>query len=141
MNYQWQALIDASDREIFTSLTCCYSDKHGRRKGVVSTELIGERAQIVLDEVRNLSLFTRTQCLVHIGTFWAFFFLCLRCLEDLLCADIDFDLPNAGQYFRSVMEGFEKDDYETVVFNVSSVFTLTYYWNLDHASPWLFYIV
>lgn len=80
-----KALIDASDREIFTSLTCCYSDKHGRRKGVVSTELIGERAQIVLDEVRNLSLFTRTQCLVHIG-----------------------------QYFRSVMEGFEKDDYETV---------------------------
>ena len=55
------------------------------------------------------------------------FFVCLRCLEDLLCADIDFDLPNAGQYFRSVMEGFEKDDYETVVFNVSSVFTLTYY--------------
>ncbi|CAD6205427.1 unnamed protein product [Miscanthus lutarioriparius] len=80
-----KALIDASDREIFTSLTCCYSDKHGKGKGVVSTQLIGERAQIVLDEVRNLSLFTCTQCLVHIG-----------------------------QYFRSVMEGFEKDDYETV---------------------------
>ncbi|ONM05443.1 DNA-directed RNA polymerase I subunit 2 [Zea mays] len=80
-----KALIDASDREIFTSLTCCYSDKHGRGKGVVSTQLIGERAQIVLDEVRNLSILTRTQCLVHIG-----------------------------QYFRSVMEGFENDDYITV---------------------------
>lgn len=80
-----KALIDASDREIFTSLTCCYSDKHGRGKGVVSTQLIGERAQIVLDEVRNLSILTRTQCLVHIG-----------------------------QYFRSVMEGFENDDYRTV---------------------------
>ncbi|KAL6883540.1 hypothetical protein ACP4OV_010954 [Aristida adscensionis] len=62
-----KALIDTSDREIFTSLTCSYSDKYGRRKGVVSTQLIGERAQIILDE-----------------------------------------------YFRSVMEGFEKDDYETV---------------------------
>ncbi|XP_062205028.1 DNA-directed RNA polymerase I subunit 2 [Phragmites australis] len=80
-----KALIDTSDREIFTSLTCCYSDKYGRGKGVVSTQLIGERAQIILDEVRDLSLFTRTQCLMHIG-----------------------------QYFRSVMEGFEKDDYETV---------------------------
>lgn len=80
-----KALIDTSDREIFTSLTCCYSDKYERGKGVVSTQLIGERAQIILDEVRDLSLVTRMQCLVHIG-----------------------------QYFRSVMEGFEKDDYETV---------------------------
>lgn len=65
-----QALIDTSDREIFASLTCCYSDKRERGKGVVSTQLIGERTQIILDEVRALSLFTRTQCLVHIGTFW-----------------------------------------------------------------------
>ncbi|OEL31517.1 DNA-directed RNA polymerase I subunit 2, partial [Dichanthelium oligosanthes] len=80
-----KALIDTSDREIFTSLTCCYSDKYGRGKGVVSTQLIGERAQIILDEVRDLSLLTRMQCLVHIG-----------------------------KYFRSVMEGFENYDYETV---------------------------
>lgn len=80
-----KALIDTSDREIFTSLTCSYSDKYGRGKGVVSTQLIGERAQIILDEARNLSLLTRAQCLVHIG-----------------------------QYFRSVMEGFEKHDYEAV---------------------------
>ncbi|KAJ1294990.1 hypothetical protein BS78_01G188700 [Paspalum vaginatum] len=80
-----KALIDTSDREIFTSLMCCYSDKYGRGKGVVSTQLISERAEIILDEVRNLSLLTRTQCLVHIG-----------------------------QYFRSVMEGFEKHDYEAV---------------------------
>nr|CAB3499265.1 unnamed protein product [Digitaria exilis] len=80
-----KALIDTSDREIFTSLTCCYSDKYDRGKGVVSTQLIGERAQIILDEVRNLSLLTRMQCLAHIG-----------------------------KYFRSVMEGFENYDYETV---------------------------
>jgi DNA-directed RNA polymerase I subunit RPA2 len=65
-----QALVDTSDREIYASLTCCYSDKHGKEKGVVSTQLIGERAQIILDEVRALSLLTRKQCLVHIGTFW-----------------------------------------------------------------------
>ncbi|KAL5224278.1 hypothetical protein ABZP36_010917 [Zizania latifolia] len=80
-----KALIDTSDREIFTSLTCCYSDHYERGKGVVSTQLIGERAQIILDEVRDLSLLTRRECLLHIG-----------------------------QYFRSVMEGFEKDDFETV---------------------------
>ncbi|KAG2537245.1 hypothetical protein PVAP13_9NG147800 [Panicum virgatum] len=80
-----KALIDTSDREIFTSLTCCYSDKYGRGKGVVSTQLIGERAQIILDEVRDLSLLTHMQCLMHIG-----------------------------KYFRSVMEGFEHNDYETV---------------------------
>uniref|UniRef100_A0A0E0BC71 DNA-directed RNA polymerase n=1 Tax=Oryza glumipatula TaxID=40148 RepID=A0A0E0BC71_9ORYZ len=80
-----KALIDTSDREIFTSLTCCYSDHYERGKGVVSTQLIGERAQIILDEVRDLSLFTRTECLLHLG-----------------------------KYFRSVMEGFEKDDFETV---------------------------
>ncbi|RLN39277.1 hypothetical protein C2845_PM01G38370 [Panicum miliaceum] len=67
-----KALIDTSDREIFTSLTCCYSDKYGRGKGVVKS------------------------------------------LEYLVCADIDYDLPNAGKYFRSVMEGFQHYDYETV---------------------------
>ena len=73
MNFQWQALIDTSDREIFTSLICCYSDKYGRGKGVVSTQLIGERAQIILDEVRDLSLLTHMQCLMHIGTLWVQF--------------------------------------------------------------------
>uniref|UniRef100_J3N3Q7 DNA-directed RNA polymerase subunit beta n=1 Tax=Oryza brachyantha TaxID=4533 RepID=J3N3Q7_ORYBR len=80
-----KALIDTSDWEIFTSLTCCYSDHYRTGKGVVSTPLIADRAQIILDEVRVLSLFTRTECLLHIG-----------------------------KYFRSVMEGFEKDDFETV---------------------------
>jgi hypothetical protein len=37
-------------------------------------------------------------------------------LEGLVCFDID-DLPNAGKYFRSVMEGFEHYDYETVMCN------------------------
>lgn len=99
-----KALIDTSDREIFASLTCCYSDKRERGKGVVSTQLIGERTQIILDEVRALSLFTRTQCLVHIG-----------------------------KYFRSAMEGFEKDDYETVAEAVIKDYILVHLQNDNHA--------
>ncbi|OAY72747.1 DNA-directed RNA polymerase I subunit 2 [Ananas comosus] len=80
-----KALIDTSDREIFVSLTCCYNDKYQREKGVVGTQLIGERAQIILDEVRTLSLLTRLQCLKHIG-----------------------------EYFQPVMDGFESESHETV---------------------------
>ncbi|XP_072962703.1 DNA-directed RNA polymerase I subunit 2 [Typha angustifolia] len=80
-----KALIDTNDREIFVSLTCCYNDKYQREKGVVGTQLIGERAQIILDEVRVLSLFTRSQCLGHIG-----------------------------EYFQPVMDGFETESHETV---------------------------
>ncbi|KQJ97293.1 DNA-directed RNA polymerase I subunit 2 [Brachypodium distachyon] len=98
-----KALIDTSDREIFASLTCCYSDKYERGKGVVSNQLIGERAQIILDEVRALSLLTRTQCLEHIG-----------------------------QYFRSAMEGFEKDDYQTVAEAVLKDYVLVHLQN-NHA--------
>lgn len=50
------------------SLTCCYKERYQREKGVVGTQLIGERAQIILDEVRKLSLFTRSDCLKHIGS-------------------------------------------------------------------------
>lgn len=62
-----QALIDTNDHEIYASLTSCYSDKHGKSKGAVATQLVGERAKIILDEVRDLALFDRRQCLDHIG--------------------------------------------------------------------------
>ncbi|CAI9096906.1 OLC1v1033160C1 [Oldenlandia corymbosa var. corymbosa] len=62
-----KALIDASDHEIYVSLTCSYDDNLERVKGSVGTKLVGERAKIILDEVQNLSLFTHTQCLRHIG--------------------------------------------------------------------------
>ncbi|XP_062109933.1 DNA-directed RNA polymerase I subunit 2 [Humulus lupulus] len=62
-----KALIDTNDREIYASLTCCYNEKYDKGKGVVGTQLLGERAQIILDEVRDLSLFNRIQCLEHIG--------------------------------------------------------------------------
>jgi DNA-directed RNA polymerase I subunit RPA2 len=109
-------------------LTYFYNNKsnNGEEKGVVGTQLIGERAQIILDEVRNLSLFTRKQCLKHIGTFRIPFFCVYNPLKRcyVLCSDLDDDLPNAGEYFRPVMEGFEKDDYETVIFSVFFVFIL-----------------
>ena len=63
-----QALVDTTDHEIYVSLTCCYSERDEMEKGAVGTQLMGERAKIILDEVRDLSLFTRLQCLEHIGT-------------------------------------------------------------------------
>ncbi|KAG0486288.1 hypothetical protein HPP92_008383 [Vanilla planifolia] len=62
-----KALIDTTDHEIYLNLTCCYNDKYHKDRGTVGTQLIGERAQIILDELRNLSLITRNQCLKHIG--------------------------------------------------------------------------
>ncbi|XP_038972852.1 DNA-directed RNA polymerase I subunit 2 isoform X2 [Phoenix dactylifera] len=61
-----KALIDTSDREIFVSLTCCYNDRYQKQRGAVGSQIIGERAQIILEEVRDLSLLTSSQCLKHI---------------------------------------------------------------------------
>lgn len=80
-----KALIETNDREIYVSLTCCYNNRYNREKGAVGTQLIGERAQIILDEVRDLSLFTRSQCLKHIG-----------------------------EYFQPVMDGFESENHTVV---------------------------
>jgi hypothetical protein len=63
-----QALIEVNDREIFERLTCCCSERDEREKGAVATQLVRERAKIILDEVRDLSLVTHLQCLKHIGT-------------------------------------------------------------------------
>ncbi|XP_058097743.1 DNA-directed RNA polymerase I subunit 2 isoform X2 [Magnolia sinica] len=65
-----KALIDTNDHEIYVSLTCFYSEKHQREKGAVGSQLAGERAKIILDEVRNLSLLTRLQCLQYIGEYF-----------------------------------------------------------------------
>ncbi|OMO87241.1 hypothetical protein COLO4_20729 [Corchorus olitorius] len=62
-----EALIDTNDHEIYKKLTCCYSEKNGEVKGAVGTQLIGERAKIILDEAQHLALFTQEQCLQHIG--------------------------------------------------------------------------
>ncbi|KAL6327625.1 hypothetical protein AAG906_022046 [Vitis piasezkii] len=80
-----KALIDTTDHEIYESLTCCYSEKYEGGKGAVGTQLVGERVKIILDEVRDLSLFTRHQCLQHIG-----------------------------EHFQLVMDGLENESYSIV---------------------------
>ncbi|XP_047338761.1 DNA-directed RNA polymerase I subunit 2 [Impatiens glandulifera] len=80
-----KAFVDTSDHEIYVSLTSCYDEKYQGEKGSVGTQLVGERAKIILDEVRYMSLLTRSQCLQHIG-----------------------------EYFQSVMDGLEKESYSTV---------------------------
>lgn len=62
-----KALIDSPDHEIYASLTCCYLEKFEKGKGAVGTQLVGERAQIIINEVGDLGLFTHRQCLEHIG--------------------------------------------------------------------------
>ncbi|XP_058226020.1 DNA-directed RNA polymerase I subunit 2 [Rhododendron vialii] len=62
-----KALTDTTDHELYVSLTCCYNEKYKGEKGCVGTPLVGERVKIILDEVRDLSLFTRSQCLQHLG--------------------------------------------------------------------------
>ncbi|KAF8389487.1 hypothetical protein HHK36_026182 [Tetracentron sinense] len=66
----YEALIDTSDHEIYVSLTSFYSEKYQRGKGAVGTQLVGERVKIILDEVRDLSLLTRLQCIQHIGEYF-----------------------------------------------------------------------
>nr|KJB73178.1 hypothetical protein B456_011G220100 [Gossypium raimondii] len=80
-----KALIDTNDHEIYTKLTCCYNEKDGNIKGAVGSQLVGERAKIILDEVRHLALFTKDQCLLHIG-----------------------------EHFQPVMEGMETESYSSV---------------------------
>lgn len=65
-----KALIDASDHEIYVRLACFYNDIYGKGKGTVGTELVGERAALILSEARNLCLFTHLQCLEHIGQYF-----------------------------------------------------------------------
>lgn len=62
-----KSLIDTTDYEIYMNLACCYDEKYDKTRGSVGTQLVGERAKIILDEVRHLSLLTRKQCLQHIG--------------------------------------------------------------------------
>ncbi|GAB4832145.1 DNA-directed RNA polymerase I subunit RPA2 [Ancistrocladus abbreviatus] len=80
-----KALVDTTDHEIYVALTCSYNEKYEGVKGAVGTQLAGERAKIILDELHRLSLLTRRQCLDHIG-----------------------------EYFQPVMDGLENETYAVV---------------------------
>ncbi|XP_057453596.1 DNA-directed RNA polymerase I subunit 2 isoform X2 [Lotus japonicus] len=62
-----KALIDTSDLEIRTNLKSCYNEKYEKGKGAVGTQRVDDRARMIIEEVRQLSLFTRLQCLNYIG--------------------------------------------------------------------------
>ncbi|EFH69848.1 hypothetical protein ARALYDRAFT_313639 [Arabidopsis lyrata subsp. lyrata] len=80
-----KALTNTCDEEIYESLNCCYSEHYGRGDGAIGTQLIRERAKIILDEVRDLGLFTREQCRKHLG-----------------------------QHFQPVLDGLEKESHPMV---------------------------
>ncbi|KAJ7532498.1 hypothetical protein O6H91_13G006400 [Diphasiastrum complanatum] len=62
-----KALIETNDREIFDQLTSVHEEAHNGIKGAVGTQLIVQRAKIILDEVRTYAVFTRFQCVQFIG--------------------------------------------------------------------------
>ncbi|VVA93013.1 unnamed protein product [Arabis nemorensis] len=80
-----KALTETNDEEIYESLNCCYNERYGRGDGAIGTQLVRERAKIILDEVRDLGLFTREQCRKHLG-----------------------------EHFQPALYGLEKESYPTV---------------------------
>lgn len=61
------ALADTNGHEIYKSLTSCYDENLKGSKGCVGTHLVGERALIIVNELKDLSLLKRSQCLQHLG--------------------------------------------------------------------------
>lgn len=80
-----KALVDTTDHEIYVALTCFFNERFEGIKGAVGTQLIGERAKIILDELHGLSLLTHRQCVEHIG-----------------------------EHFQPVMQGLDKESYFVV---------------------------
>ncbi|KAH7297471.1 hypothetical protein KP509_26G071000 [Ceratopteris richardii] len=62
-----KALSHTQDREIFELLSSIYDENNSGKRGAVGTQLVVQRAQIILEEVRRVGLFTRLQCLEYIG--------------------------------------------------------------------------
>lgn len=62
-----KALSNTQDKEIFDLLTSVHSQNNLGQRGAVGTQLVIQRAQIVLEEAKQHGLFTRMQCLEYIG--------------------------------------------------------------------------
>ncbi|KAL4563574.1 hypothetical protein LXL04_027617 [Taraxacum kok-saghyz] len=92
-----KALIDTTDHEIFMSLSSVYNEKYEKAMGSVGTQIMSERAKIILNEVRDLSLFTRVQCLQYIG-----------------------------EYFKPFMDGMENESHSAVADAVLREFVLVH---------------
>ena len=72
-----QALVETSDREIFERLTSIVTEDNseGRESldapanttATLGTSMVHERALMILEQPRKKNLFTRAQCLAHLG--------------------------------------------------------------------------
>ncbi|XP_010460771.1 PREDICTED: DNA-directed RNA polymerase I subunit 2 isoform X1 [Camelina sativa] len=107
-----KALIETNDEEIYKCLNCCYNENYGRGDGAIGTQLVRERAKIILDEVRDLGLFTREQCRKHLG-----------------------------EHFQPVLDGLEKEKYPTVAEAVLRDFIFVHLDNDDDKFNLLIFII
>uniref|UniRef100_A0A1J3HB27 DNA-directed RNA polymerase subunit beta n=1 Tax=Noccaea caerulescens TaxID=107243 RepID=A0A1J3HB27_NOCCA len=80
-----KALTETNDEEIYESIKCCYDERYGKSDGGIGTQLVRERAKIILDEVRSMNLYTRKDCRKHLG-----------------------------EHFQPALDGLEKESYTTV---------------------------
>ncbi|GAB2213945.1 hypothetical protein Drorol1_Dr00018272 [Drosera rotundifolia] len=85
-----KVLKESTDHHLYVASTCSYEEEFQGVRGAIGTQLVGERAQIIIDELHmdesierksdRPSLQTQDECLEHIG-----------------------------QYFRPVMRGYENE--------------------------------
>ncbi|KAF2300843.1 hypothetical protein GH714_017757 [Hevea brasiliensis] len=97
-----KALTETTELEIYEKLTCCYNEKCEKAKGAVGSQLVSARAMIILDEVRELSLFTQADCLRHIG-----------------------------EHFQPVMDGMERENFSNVAHAVLRDYIFVHLNNYD----------
>eukprot|EP00249_Psilotum_nudum_P029207 c39666_g1_i1 orf=2-877(-) len=57
-----KALLNTQDREIYDLLTSVQQEENDGIRGAVGTQLVSQRVQIILEEVKQLSLSTQLQC-------------------------------------------------------------------------------
>lgn len=69
-----QALIESNEYEIYEQLMSIQSDSKAM-KGALGSQFVSQRAKIILEEVRQLSLFTRHDCLQFLGGLTCYFLL------------------------------------------------------------------
>ncbi|KAF2553631.1 hypothetical protein F2Q68_00034939 [Brassica cretica] len=107
-----KALTETNDEEIYESLNCCYNEHYGRGDGSIGTQLVRERAKIILDEVRDLGLFTREQCRKYLG-----------------------------EHFKSDIDGLEKESYPVVAEAVLKNYIFVHLDNDDDKFNLLIFII
>ncbi|CAN8290752.1 unnamed protein product [Cochlearia groenlandica] len=107
-----KALAETNDEEIYESLNCCYNERYGRGDGLIGTQLVRERAKIILDEVRDLGLFTREQCRKYLG-----------------------------EHFQPALDGLENESYPTVAAAMLRDFIFVHLDNDDDKFNLLIFII